>query len=150
MAGTDPRFPSAQFREGILFAMNMAKPNAVEELTTFYRDIDGTYVRTDPAGKPYAWDTSPLVNPSREEVVVPCSVEYTARVSMADVTSVGEFNLSRAAITVFADGYEQIKDIQATHVKIGGSTYRISSVSPPDTLFDQTFYTISAEAIDEA
>lgn len=151
MAGTDPRFPSAQFRSGILFAMNMAKPNAVEEQTTFYRDIKPTYnVRTDPSNRPYDWGTTPTVPPSRDEVIVDSVVEYVARTAMSDVNAVGEFNVSRAEITVFAEGYEQIKDIRASHVKIGGADYRISSVSPPIALFDVEMYVIYAEALDES
>lgn len=150
MAGSDPRFPSAKFREGILFAMTMAKPNAVEEQTTFYRDIDGTYVRTDPGNRPYNWGATPTIAPSRDEVIVDSVVDYIPRTSMSDVNAIGEFNVSRAEILIFSEGYEEIKDIRATHVKVGGADYRISSVSPPIVLFDVEMYQVYAEALDES
>lgn len=150
MAGSDPRFNSAQFREGITFAMTMAKPNAVDDVTTFYRETDGVYARTDPGGKPYHWDDTPLANPTTEEVVVDSVVEYIPRTAMADVTALGEFNVSRAEVTVFSEGLAEIRAIRANYVKIGGNTYRISSVSPPFALFDVEFNTIFAEALDES
>lgn len=150
MAGSDPRFDAAKFRDGIVFAMTMAKPGSVLEQTTFYRVTDAVYSRTDPGGKPYHWDDTPVANSSTEEVIVDSVVEYIARSSMADVTAMGEFNVSRAEILVFAEGLAEIRAIRANHVKIGGNTYRISSVSPPFALFTVEFNTVYAEALDES
>lgn len=129
--------------------MEMARPNAESQQVTFYRSDKGSYSRSDPGGLPYDWGEAPLTPPSKSEVVVDCVVEYVPRASMADITSVGEFNMSRAEILVFADGYAEIKDIRATHVKLGGSDFKIASSSPSISLFDVDFYQLAVEAIDE-
>lgn len=148
MAGSDPRFPYAQFREAILFAMQMATPNTVEERVTFLWNTEHTFARADVSGKPYIWGDTPTSTVAHAPVQVDCVVEIQARQSMDEQTSVGEFNPARATVYLMKDEYDQIQG--ADQVTIGGNSYNIKSVGYAISLFEFDMYPIYTEAVDES
>lgn len=148
MGGTDPRFSYTKFREGILFAMQMANPNQTVEQPTFVWDDVKTFSNADSMGKPFSWGSSPVTTVTHPDVQVDCVVEYVARVSREEQTTIGEFTPSRAIVYVMAEEYALIEG--ANKVILGGATYIISSVGYTISLFEFDMYPIYCEAMDES
>ncbi len=149
MGGTDPRFPYAKFREAILFAMKMANPNSQAEEATFIWDTVKTFNKADAAGRPFRWDDTPTVTTTASAPVhIDCVVEYVARVSQEEMTSIGEFTPARVIIYVMKEEYASITG--ATKVEIGGNMYVIKSIGNTISLFEFDMYPIYAEAMDES
>jgi hypothetical protein len=148
MAGSDPRFPYTKFREAILFAMQMANPNQSVEQPTFIWDDVNSFANADSMGRPFAWSSAPTTTVTHPPVKVDCVVEYVARVSREEITTIGEFTPSRAVVYVMADEYALIEG--ANKVLLGGATYLIKSVGYTISLFEFDMYPINCEAVDEA
>lgn len=152
MAGTtDSRaagFNAAAFRDAIRFAMNMGLPNATEERATFKWNTVRTYTTADPAGSPYDYTATPATSVAHADVAIPVAVEFSARPAGSRDTSVGQFDSSRAVITVLDEDYALI--VGADQVLLGGNTYEIQFVGPPVALFDVTIYQIYCDARDES
>jgi hypothetical protein len=148
MGGTDPRFPYAKFREGILFAMQMANPNQTAEQTTFVWDDVKTFDTADSMGRPYSWDAAPTTTVANAPVKVDCVVEYVARVSREEMTSVGEFTPSRAIVYVMAEEYALVEG--ANKILISEATFLIKSIGNTISMFEFDMYPIYCEAADEA
>jgi len=149
MAGSDPRFPYAKFREAILFAMRMANPNTSAEEATFIWETENTFARPDASGRPFVWEDAPVTSVTESTPThVDCIVEFVARVSQEQQTSVGEFTPSRVVVYLFGEEYAIVKN--AVRVKVGGNTYKIKSVGATISLFEMDMYPIYAEALDES
>lgn len=148
MAGSDPRFSAARFREAIHFAMQMGAPQTVSERVTFRWSTDRTFSTADPAGRPYSWDDSPTTTTTHPDVQIDCVVEFAARPAGSRDTPIGQFDTSRATITVLDDDIAAISG--ADTAIINGDDYEIQFMGPAQGLFEVTIYQIYAEARDEA
>lgn len=128
--------------------MQMANPNQSAEQPTFVWDEVKTFDTADSMGRPYAWDAAPVTTVAHPPVKVDCVVEYVARVSREELTSVGEFTPSRAIVYVMADEYAQVEG--ANKILLSEATFLIKSVGNTISLFEFDMYPIYCEAVDEA
>lgn len=148
MAGSDPRFNEAQFRDAIKFAMKMGTPEDTEKRATFRWTTVKTYATQDPSGRPYSWSSVPTATVAHDDVQIDCAVEFIPRPSGGRDTPLGSFDVSRAVITILDVDYAEIAG--ADEVLIDGNTYDIQFEGKPDGLFGVTIHTIYADARDES
>lgn len=148
MAGSNPAFSAAQFRTAIIDAMNMGLPSDVSERATFRWHKQQTFSKIDPSGQPYDLTASPVTDTTPDDVQIPCAVEFSARPAGSMETSIGEFDTSRAIITILDEHYPSVEG--ADEVILGGNTYDIQFVGPPIGLFEVTVYQLFALARDES
>lgn len=148
MAGSDPRFDPDRFRDAIKFAMRMGAPEDETKRVTFRWNKVASYNNADPAGRPYAWDSTPVAEFDHPDVLIDCAVDFSARPAGTRDTPIGQFDTSTIAITVLDSDIETISG--ADLVVIDGDTYEIKFIGPPTGLFDVTIFTIYAEARDES
>lgn len=128
--------------------MTMGGPVAVNERATFRWRTERDYAIDDPAQNPYDWSATPTTTVSLEDVQVPVAVEFSARPAASTETTVGQFDHSRAIITILDEDYDLVRG--ADQVLLGGNTYVIQFVGPPVGLFEVTVYTLYADAVDES
>lgn len=148
MAGTNPSFDAALFRQAIRDTMIMGLPNATQEKPTFRWSPEKTFTTADPAGAPYDFTASPVTTVAPADVQVPVAVEFSARPANSIETGMGEFDASRVIITALDEDYALIQG--ADQVILGGNTYDVQFVGPPIGLFEVTVYQIFAIARDES
>lgn len=148
MAGTDSRFNSDRFKEAIHFAMQMAAPTQSAEGVIFRWETAKTFTQADPAGRPYSWAQAPASTTAHADVQIDCVVEFAARPAGSRDTPLGQFDTSRAIITVLDDDFPSIQG--ADLAIINGNTYEIQFVAPAIGLFDVTLYQLHLEARDES
>ena len=148
MAGTDPRFDAAKFRDAIHFVMATAAPETVSERCTFRWNTDRTFTAADPAGRPYSWDAAPATTTTHADVQIDCVVEFAARPAGSRDSAIGQFDTSRAVITILDDDIASIDG--ADEVILNGNSYDIQFTGPSQGLFDVTIYSVFCEARDES
>lgn len=148
MAGSNSAFDATAFRTAIRSAMTMGLPGTTSERATFRWTPDKTFATADGAGKPYSWGATPTTTTTHADVQVPVAVEFSARPAGSLSTVMGEFDTSRAVITVLDEDYADI--VGADLVLLGGNTYEIEFVGPPMGLFDVTVYQLFCLARDES
>lgn len=129
------------------FVMQMATPTQVNERVTFKWNVEKTYAHADPAGRPYAWNQTPSVVTAHDDVQVDCVIEFSARPAGSRDTPFGQFDTSRAVISLLDDDFPTIQG--ANTAVINGNTYDIQFVGPAITLFDMDMYQLFCEARDE-
>lgn len=138
MAGTNPDFDAAAFRDGIRFVYDMAAPPLEDEQLKFYfpsqlvynKPVDDEDVPFDPSA------TVQRVQPA--PVTVPCGVEYFDRAGEPVVF--GTITASRIAVTLLDEDYKQVKG--TTYVVLGGEKYNYQHTEAPSGLFDVGLYTL--------
>lgn len=140
-------FNADKFRAAIRSTMMMGLPNSVSERATFRWLPVREYPIQDRAANPYDWTDTPSVETLRADVLVPVAVEFAARPSGSQDTVIGQFDSSRAIVTILDVDYALVEG--ADQVILGGNTYIVQFVAPPVGLFDVTVYTIYLEAVDE-
>jgi hypothetical protein len=148
---SDPRaagFNAAEFRDAIKFAMHMGLPEDTNERATFQWTPQKTYSKTDAAGRPLSWTAAPLTTNEHEDVQIDVAVEFQRYTSGEGITSIGEFHATSAVLTVLDDDYAEVEG--ADKVLLGGNTYTIEYVAPPDGMFGVTVYQIYLRAEDES
>lgn len=148
MAGSNPAFDPEVFRQAIRSTMVMGLPPTESDRATFIWDRVTDFAVKDPKGRPYNWTASPTVEETHDEVQIACAVEFAARPAGSVDTTLGQFDISRAVITILDEDYEEI--VGATHVKLGGNLYLIDFVAPPLGLFEVQVYQLYASAVDES
>lgn len=152
MAGvTNPDFAgfdAAAFRLAIRSTMTMAAPNATADRVTFRWSPVTTYSPQDPSHNPYSWTAPPTSSITHADVQVPVAVEFSARPAASSETGVGEFDNSRAIITILDVDYELVAG--ADLVLLGQNIYEVQFVAPPIGLFEVTVYQIYTVARDES
>lgn len=148
MVGTHPAFDPARFRQAIRSTMIMGTPTNTAEQATFRWNPQRDYAIDDPADNPYDWTSTPTTDTLTADVQVPVAVEFSARPAGSTQTQMGEFDTSRAILTILDEDYALIKD--ADLVLLGGNAYAIQFVSPPMGLFSVTVYQMFCEALDES
>lgn len=142
------QFNAARFRSAIRNVMTMGLPNSTAEQATFRWTPVRTFDPESPAHDPYGWTQTATSTTTHADVIVPVAVELSSRPTGSVETSLGEFDVTWAKLTVldtdfaFVDGADQ--------VILGGGTYEIQFVEPPQGLFEVTIYTVHARARDEA
>jgi hypothetical protein len=148
MAGSNPAFDPARFRQAIRDTMTMALPTATSERITFRWTTGTTYSNVDPGGTPYDATASPSASEAHADVQIPAAVEFSARPAGSLDTPMGEFDTSRCVVTVMDTDYPSIQG--ADQVVFDGSTYDVQFVAPPIGLFEVTIYQLYCVARDEA
>lgn len=148
MAGTNAAFNSTLFRSAIKSAMNMGLPEDTAQRATFRWTPVRAFGVEDPGSKPYNWSSTPTSEVLHADVQIDCAVEFSSRPAGSRDTVVGQFDTSRAILTILDEDFPSIEG--ATHVLLGGNTYEIQFVAPPMGLFDVTVYQIYADALDES
>lgn len=149
MAGSDPGFNAAAFRDAIHFAMNMGLPNATNERATFKWSPSSTYDQNDPNFRPYDWTSNPITTDSHDDVQIPVAAEFGLRGGAGSGdTVVGKFDQARVILTVLDTDYTEVEG--ADQVLLGENTYYVDFVEPPIGLFDVTIYRIHCTARDES
>lgn len=141
-------FDAGAFREAIRSTMLMGMPEATEERVTFRWTPNRTYENHDSGGDPWSWDEVPKSEDAPEDVQVPCAVEFSARPAGSVDTAIGQFDVSRAIVTLIDEDFEQIRG--ADLMVIDGSLYDVQFVGPPIGMFSVTVYQVYGEAQDEA
>lgn len=141
-------FDAAKFRDAIRNTMVMGMANTAADEATFRWTTKNNYAPESPLHDPYTWTQATTSSVSHPDVVVPVAVEFSARPSASLETAVGEFDVSRAIITLLDVDYALIEG--ADLVVLGGNTYIIEFVAPPMGLFDVDVYQIYAAARDES
>lgn len=148
----DPRaagFDEAQFRDGILFAMNLGLPEDESKRITFRWTKQKQYDIADPGGNPYNWASPPSKVVSHPDVLVPAAVKFSPRLSTGgDDGPFGQIDNPIIEVTLLDTDYSKVEN--ADTIILDGSVYMIDFVKPPDGLFGVTIYTIYAHARDEA
>lgn len=158
--GISANFPSATVRNALLFAMQMAKPNAAIQQVRFVKRsdgrryfLDGTEVfpapegtlRLDRDGDPL--DPNVEIQESEEELVdVDVAVEKTE--ATAEELPVGNFRPVKATVTLMEQEYQQIAE--CTELVHDQDRYRLAYELDVIGLFDLTFHTLIFFAIDES
>lgn len=156
MAGTNPAFDADVFRQAILDTMEMGLPTDTAERLTFHWERDRTYTPEDRAHHPYDLDATPTTdepqdpdNPTDERQIV-YALEFSARPAGSHEGQFGEFDTSRAVVTILDSEWVLIADPKPDYATIDGSRYDIDFSAPPVALFDATVYTLYLTAQDEA
>lgn len=153
MAGSDPRFNPAEFREAIHFAMNMGLPSMTSQRATFRWLPEKEYEKQDSGGNPFSWDSSPTYDNQKNDVQVPVAVEYFP--DSPNATTVGEFNNPRVVITVLDEDWDTVmENTNATPtlalpdlVILDDGIYEVSHLRPPIGLFEVTVYQVEARSV---
>lgn len=155
MAGANPSFDAATFRDGILTAMRMGAPPEVSQRATFlfrrgaqryFRDGEEIPPpRLDQEGKPLDPTIRVESVPAREPLQTDCAVEFES--ATADEVPVGNFRPAKVVITLLEEEYEQVQD--AIEVRLGGDVYVIGYQRPPMGLFQVGVRQFVAFARDE-
>jgi hypothetical protein len=138
MAGSNPGFNAAEFREAIHFAMAMGAAIDTDEQVTFHfastlvyaGSADGAEVPFDPAAT--------VVTTTPDPMRVDCAVEYFDAENQP--TNFGLLAPSRLAVTLLDVDYEQVKEAQ--YVVAHGDRYDYRRTEPPSGLFDVGLYTM--------
>lgn len=146
-AGFGSGFNADKFREAIRATMTMGLPNSPSERATFRWTPVRTYDRESPSKNPYTWTATPTSSDTHEDVQIPVAVEMHSRVLPMD-TAVGHFDPVKVVLTVLDTDYVLIQG--ADIVLLGGNTYDVDFVAPPEGLFEVTVYSIWATARDES
>jgi hypothetical protein len=148
-------FDAAGFRTQIKLAMGMGMPDDPAQRLTWHWNTADTYTAADPANEPYDWTETPTTsvpgNPSAPTGVlqVDYALQFTpGRNTEGTGTDLGNFDVTRAVVTLLDVDYDQIKD--ADYASIGDTIYDINFSAPPEGLFDVTVYTIYLHARDAA
>lgn len=145
MAGSNPDFNAAEFRDGIRLAMDMGAPVLEGERATFYfastlvynaNPVDESNVPFDPTAVPV---TSTPTPPKQ----VTCAVEYFDAAGRP--TDFGTIVPSRAEITLMDEDYAKVVDF--TYVALRGERFDYSHTEYPSALFDVGIYTIHVTAV---
>ena len=141
-------FNATAFRDAIRSTMEMGLPNTVAERATFRWKPERSYAVQDQAENPYDWTDTPVTEDVPADVQVAVAVEFEAHPAGSVDTALGQFDTSRAIITVLDTEYASI--VGANEVLLGENTYTVQFVAPPVGLFDVTIYRIYVEAVDES
>lgn len=136
MAGSDPGFNAAEFRDAIHFAMQLGSaPDPGQQVVfhfpkqlTYNVPADGAQVPFDPSATVTAVTPTPIK--------VDCAVEYFDAENQP--TGFGLLAPSRLSITLLDEDYAKVKD--ASHVVIHGDRYDYRRTEPPSGLFDVGLY----------
>lgn len=154
MAGTNPAFDAALFRNAIRQSMVMGMPTNTAEQLTWRWNRDKEYVPQDPTSNPYEWTQDPVVdlpgNPNEPDgdVIVDYAIEFSARPAGSQQTVMGQFDTSRAIVTLLDTDYGTIRS--ADYCTIDGAVYDIDFSAPPLGMFEVTVYQVFLTARDEA
>jgi hypothetical protein len=135
MAGTNPAFDAAAFRNGIHLAMSMGLPPDIADQPTFHFARPRTYdVPVDEEGVPYDPTAQPLPLASglRPAVKVLCAVEYYD--AFGEIITFGSVTPSRVVLTLHDDDFTQVEGF--THVELGQERYVFRHWEVPIGLFD--------------
>lgn len=152
MAGTDPRFNSAAFRDAIHFAMNMARPDSTTEQLKFVWSDRNTYQRSGPPNKPFDWTAAPVTAHTYGPVVVVAAYEFSYSQGESQGTPLGVFDQPVLTVTLLDDDYPNIFDddgVRADQIVIPDrGAFEILFEAPPVALFDVTVHTLYAKGLE--
>lgn len=146
MAGTNARFPSDRFREGIRFVMEMAAPVDAAQRATFHFAPEATYVGegddNDVPFDPAAVITTTVAAP----VTVTCAVKFFD--DQGELTPFGHVTPTRVEVLLLDEDFAQVAS--CTSVIVGGDRYVRRRQPPPVGLFDVGVHTLHFAAETES
>lgn len=156
MAGTNPAFDADVFRQAILDTMEMGMPTTLTERVTFHWNRERTFAQEDRAHHPYdVHGATPVTdepqdedNPDDTKQIV-YALEFAARPAGSSEVQFGQFDTSRAILTVLDSEWAMIADPKPDYATIDGAHYDIDFSAPPVALFEATVYTLYLTARDE-
>lgn len=154
MAGTNAAFSPSEFRTSIRSTMEMGMPTTVSERLTWRWNRVRTYAPQDPAANPYEWDQATVTDvpgntaEADGSLVVTYALEFAARQSRGEDTAFGQFDTTRAVVTLLDEEYALVST--ADYATINDSVYEIDFSGPPLGLFEVTVYQVYLTARDEA
>ena len=122
-SGAAGGFKAKDFRDAIHFAMGMGATVDPADQAIFIFGEQSTYNPQDPDFDPYDWAATPAVDIPARQVVVPAAVQYGAATTVVEGTPVGDFDASRAIITVLDVDYALVAG--CTEVMLGGHHFII-------------------------
>jgi hypothetical protein len=147
-------FDAVAFRVAIRETMKMgAPPDPADQLTWRWKRLR-TYLPEDQAHNPYDWTETAVTdapgNPDETDgsLIVDYAVEFSARPAGSVDVAAGQFDTSRAVVTLLDEDYEQVKT--ADYATIGNTTYDIDFTGPPIGMFAVGVFTVYLTARDEA
>lgn len=125
---------------------NQATPSSLA--ATFRWDKQQTFDNVDPSGTPYDLTVSPVTDTTPADVQIPVAVEFSARPAGSLDTNLGEFDSSRAILTILDEHWVQVQG--ADQVLLGENVYDIQFTGPPIGLFEVTVFQVYCLARDES
>lgn len=150
MAGTNTDFNKAEFRRGILLAMNMGAPGAPDQRLTFVWEELKTFATADDAGDPFDWTAAPATDTTIAELQV--AVAVTRGAVGTTETEVGQFDDTRITITVLAEEWAEVlahaSNRLPERVRFNGDLFVIESGPQVIALFDEDVITLIAVRAD--
>lgn len=146
-------FDAANFRSQIKLVMGMGMPEDPAQRLTWHWNPNNTYPVADPANEPYDWSEAPTTS-APGNLAAPTGqlqVDYAlqfmpARNTEGTSTVLGDFDITRAVVTMLDVDYAQIAG--ADYATVGPTIYEIDFSAPPEGLFDVTVYTVYLHARD--
>lgn len=141
-------FNANQVRQALTDAMIMGMSPDPEQQVIWRWSPKREFADSDVAGDPYDWTEAPEDEEVKEDVVVPCAFEFSARPAGSVESSMGQMDTSRVVITLLDEHYEKVKG--ADLVLLGTNIYEVDFVAPPIGLFDMGVITVIATARDES
>lgn len=151
MAGEYSGFSASQFRTAIKFAMNMGKPDDVNQRVSFAWSVRRTFAAADEGENPFDWTAIPATEIAPPGVEIDCAVEFVEQPTL--LSNAGKFTNSKIVVTILDTDYTSIFDdagVRADLIIADGNTYEVEFESPPMGLFDVTVHQIHARARDES
>lgn len=140
MAGTNPDFDAAAFRDGVRTAMVMGASPVDDEKVLFHFASQLVYTgggKIDADGVPFDPATT-VQRVTPPPVHVPCAVEYVDAPSVP--TNVGFIAPTKLRITLLDEDYLKVEG--TTHVTVAGDVYRYRRTEPPKGIFDAGLYVL--------
>lgn len=157
MAGSDPRFDSAKFRDAIHFAMRMAFPEDVSRQITWHWTPSRTYDNADSGGFPLKWDAANVVSEvDVDDLIVDCVVKFAVAGNTTRVggTALGIMDIANATVTLLDVDHDALvvhgNGVFPDQAVLDGNVYVVQIVAPPYALFDVTVWDVYLQAIDES
>ena len=145
MAGSDPGFNAAEFRNAIHFAMQLgAAPDAGEQVFFHFPTQLVYNVPADGAQVPFN-PTATVTSTAPPPVQVDCAVDYFDAENQP--TEFGLLAPTRLTITLLDEDYAQVKG--CAYVVVHGDRYDYRRTEPPSGLFDVGLYTMHFTAQSE-
>lgn len=138
MAGTNQGFNSAEFRDGIHFAMAMGAPiDPADQVKFYFAPVVTNASPADDTGLPFDPSAAP-VETTPAPVIVPCAVEVDRQEGEHD--RVGFVVPTRLRILLLDEDYAQVSD--CSYIVHGGDRYDLRYEEPPNALFNVGVHTM--------
>ena len=144
MAETIGGFDAQACRVGIHLVQEFFTPGD-QRATFYFPDQAPTSGATDSENVPFDPNATVERTPSKDPVVVPCSIEYES--VLGQLENIGYVSPSRIIVTLLDVDYQQVQGFE--YVVINGDRYFYRSTDVPSALGDVTVWSVRCIAEDE-